>query len=50
MINDVMSKINEDKTSLLTASGMLEHAFPSMFVSSLRQFQENCAYKHGELN
>ena len=39
-----------DKTSLLTASGMLEHAFPSMFVSSLREFQENCAYKHGELN
>ena len=39
-----------DKTSLLTASGMLEHAYLSMFVSSLREFQENCAYKHGELN
>ena len=29
---------------------MVEHAFQSMFVSSLREFQENCAYKHGELN
>ena len=25
-------------------------AFPSMFVSSLREFPENCVYKHGELN
>jgi hypothetical protein len=25
-----------DKVSLLTASGMLLHAFPSLFVSSLR--------------
>ena len=39
-----------DKASLLTASGMLLHAFPSMFVSSLREFPENCVYKHGELN
>ena len=29
---------------------MLLHAFPSMFVSSLRELPENCAYKHGELN
>ena len=39
-----------DKVSLLTASGMLLHAFPSMFVSSLREFPENCVYKHGGLN
>ena len=39
-----------DKASLLTASGVLLHAFPSMFVSSLREFPENCVYKHGELN
>ena len=31
-----------DKASLLTASGMLLHAFPSMSVSSLREFLENC--------
>ena len=37
------------KASLLTASGMLLHAFPSMVVSSLREFPENCVYKHGEL-
>jgi hypothetical protein len=42
-----MEKQNADKASLLTASGMLLHAFPSMFVSSLREFPEN---KHGELN
>jgi len=35
-----------DKASLLTASGMLLNAFPSMFVSSLRESPENCAYKH----
>ena len=29
---------------------MLLHAFPSMFVSSLREFPENCAYKQGGLN
>jgi hypothetical protein len=29
---------------------MLLHAFPSMFVSSLREFPENCVYKHGGLN
>ena len=29
---------------------MLLHAFPSMFVNSLREFPENYAYKHGELN
>jgi hypothetical protein len=29
---------------------MLLHAFPSMFVSSLREFSENCVYMHGELN
>jgi hypothetical protein len=38
-----------DKASLLTVSGMLLHAFPSMFVSSLREFPENCVYKHGGL-
>jgi hypothetical protein len=31
-----------DKASLLTASGMLLYAFPSMFVSLLREFPENC--------
>ena len=39
-----------EKASLLTASGMLLHAFSSMFVSSLREFPKNCVYKHGELN
>ena len=39
-----------DKASLLTASGILLHAFPSMFVSSLREFPETCVYNHGELN
>jgi hypothetical protein len=39
-----------DKASLLTASGILLHAFPSMFVSSLGEFPENCVYKHGGLN
>jgi hypothetical protein len=39
-----------DKASLLTASGMLLHAFPSMFVSSLREFPENCVYNHCGLN
>jgi hypothetical protein len=35
-----------DKANLLTASGMLLHAFPSaMSVSSLREFPENCVYK-----
>ena len=36
-----------DKASLLTASGKLLHAFPSMFVSyytPLREFPENCAF------
>jgi hypothetical protein len=28
---------------------MLLHAFPPMFISSLREFPENCVYKHGEL-
>jgi hypothetical protein len=39
-----------DKASLLTASEMLLHPFPSMFVSLLREFPENCVYKHGGLN
>ena len=39
-----------DKESLLTASRKLLHAFPSMFVSSLCEFPENCAYKHDGLN
>ena len=39
-----------DKESLLTASRMLFHAFPSMFVGSLCEFPENCAYKHDGLN
>ena len=39
-----------DKTSLLTASGMLLHAFPSMSVSSLRGFPKNCVYRHGGFN
>jgi hypothetical protein len=39
-----------EKASLLTASGMLLHAFPSMFVSSLREFPESCAYKHVSVN
>jgi hypothetical protein len=39
-----------DKASLLTASGMLLHAFPSMSVSSLREFPENCVYRHGGFN
>jgi hypothetical protein len=39
-----------DKTSLLTASGMLLHAFPSMSASSLREFPENCVYRHGGFN
>ena len=26
---------------------MLLHAFPSMSVSSLREFLENCVYRHG---
>ena len=29
---------------------MLLHAFPSMFVSSLCEFPENCVYKQGGLN
>jgi len=29
---------------------MLLHAFPSLFVSSLREFPENCTYKQGGLN
>jgi hypothetical protein len=29
---------------------VLLHAFPSMFVSSLREFPENSVYKHDELN
>jgi hypothetical protein len=36
-----------DKASLLTASGMLLHAFPSMSVS---EFPENCVYRHGGFN
>jgi hypothetical protein len=39
-----------DKASLLTASGMLLHAFPSMSVSSLREFPENCVYRHDGFN
>ena len=27
---------------------MLLHAFPSLFVSSLREFPENCVYKHAQ--
>ena len=33
-----------EKASLLTASGILLHAFPSMFVSSLDEFPENCVF------
>jgi hypothetical protein len=29
---------------------MLLHAFPSMSVSSFREFPENCAYRHGGFN
>jgi hypothetical protein len=29
---------------------MLLHAFPTIFVSSLREFPETCVYKHGGLN
>jgi hypothetical protein len=29
---------------------MLLHAFPSMFISSLREFPKNCVYKQGGLN
>jgi hypothetical protein len=39
-----------DKASLLTASGILLHAFPSMSVSSLREFPENCVYRQGGFN
>jgi len=28
---------------------MLLHAFPSIFVSSLREFPENCVYRHGRI-
>ena len=38
------------KASLLTASGMLLHVFPSMSVSSFREFPENCVYRHGGFN
>ena len=38
-----------EKASLLTASGLLLHAFPSMFASSLREFPENCGYKNSGL-
>jgi hypothetical protein len=36
-----------EKASLLTAPGMVLRAFPSMSVSSPREFPENCVYKHG---
>ena len=39
-----------DKASLLTASVMLLHAFPSMSISSLREFPKNCVYKHSGFN
>jgi hypothetical protein len=39
-----------DKASLLTSSGMLLHAFPSMSVSSLHEFPENCVYRYGGIN
>ena len=29
---------------------MLLHAFPSMSVSSLREFPEKCVYRHGGFN
>jgi hypothetical protein len=29
---------------------MLLHAFPSMFVSSLREIPVNCVYRHGGFN
>ena len=29
---------------------MLLHSFPSMFVSSLREFPENGPYRHGGFN
>jgi hypothetical protein len=35
---------------IITAYGMLLHAFPSMFVSSLRKFPENCVYGHVGFN
>ena len=38
------------KASLVTASGMLLPVFSSMFVSSLRAFPDNCAYKQGGLS
>jgi hypothetical protein len=36
--------------SLLTASVMLLHVFLSMSVSSLREFPENCVYRHSGFN
>jgi hypothetical protein len=39
-----------DKAGLLTASGMVLHTFLSMSVSSLREFPENCVYRHGGFN
>ena len=39
-----------DKASLLTASGMLLHAFPSIAASTLREFPENCVYIHSGFN
>jgi hypothetical protein len=48
-VSQVWSK-RADKASLLTTSGMLLHAFPSMSASSLREFPENCVYRHGGFN
>jgi hypothetical protein len=42
-VSEELPKLAE-KASLLTASGMLLHAFPSMFVSSLDEFPENCVF------
>jgi hypothetical protein len=30
--------------------GFTVHAFPAMFVSSLREFPENCVYRQGGIN
>jgi hypothetical protein len=46
----IFYKTVADKASLLTASGMLLHVFPSMSVSSLCEFPENSVYRHGGFN
>jgi hypothetical protein len=44
------SYIHNFIASLLTSSGMFLHVFPSMSVSSLREFPEKCIYRHGGFN